>query len=840
MKLMNDTARSDAEEAMASVSASASKSDSIALAASEARFRALAQIKAVVVWRADPHGAVTEAPGWEAFCGQPERSCRGSGWLDVVHPDDKMGVTSIWRARIEDRQPFSGDYRVNCHGQHYRWVRAQSVPVMHDDQVVLEWVGTITDINDKVMSEQALARSEERYRLAVRATSDAVWDLDVAKNQIEWGEAVLSLFGYSQQEASQSRRWWAGRIHPSERPRVLASFGRFLKSKREHWSAQYRFRRKDGSYAFVLDRGYLLRDQSGCATRMVGAIQDVTARQEAQAILSASEERLRLALRAGRMVAWEQNLETGYIARSDNANELFGISSGTVGDFLVGTAPEDRAKVEGVLEHAAHEGFASAEVRYRGPNDKQMWVAIRAERSSQDKLTGITFDISERKNWEEKLWRLANHDSLTGLPNRRRFNILLDEALAETRVSGDSIALCLVDLDEFKDVNDAFGHDGGDLLLKEVAQRLAAEGGLVARIGGDEFVVLMTGIARDGAQQLGNRLVECLRIPFDYEGRTLATRASVGVALHPDHHSDESALMKNSDIALYQAKREGRSRAVVYSHEARQCTEKRIRINEEVRAGLSADEFLPYFQPKISLAAKDVVGFEVLTRWRHPLHGLVSPGYFGAAFENAELAVAMGGKLLRSVAIHLRNWLDAGLGYGRTAINLSSAEFAVPELAEQVLEVLHEFQIPPSLLEVEVTETVFLGANMERAFEILKTLHENDVRIALDDFGTGFASLSHLKNFPVDHIKIDQSFVRDLVDDPDDAAIVAAVVALGRSLGMEVTAEGIEKREQEDRLCQLGCHYGQGFLYSRPMDAALVPRFLRTWPEHVDAPLLTG
>jgi EAL domain-containing protein (putative c-di-GMP-specific phosphodiesterase class I) len=285
-------------------------------------------------------------------------------------------------------------------------------------------------------------------------------------------------------------------------------------------------------------------------------------------------------------------------------------------------------------------------------------------------------------------------------------------------------------------------------------------------------------------------------------------------------------LFKDADIALYRAKAQGRNCAVVYTSELRTAVEQRLSLGHDVREALSSGDIIPFYQPKVCLSTGRIIGFEALARWQHPSKGILTPASFGAVFEEPEPAMELGRHLMASVASDIRLWLDAGLDPGRVAVNLSAAEFTQPDLTDFILRLLTEKDIPTKNFEVEITETVLLGRRSKVAATTLEQLHRKGVLIALDDFGTGYASLTHLKQFPVDHVKIDQSFVTNLERDAGDEAIVAAVVGLGRSLNLQVTAEGVETDGQAQRLRALGCHNAQGYLYARPMNAAQIPQLL--------------
>ncbi|MBS7540301.1 putative bifunctional diguanylate cyclase/phosphodiesterase [Ancylobacter lacus] len=544
--------------------------------------------------------------------------------------------------------------------------------------------------------------------------------------------------------------------------------------------------------------------------------------------------------RLARVGGWEMDLSTDRITWSDGVYRIYGLAPGTplTHELVLSHFPKDaRLQLEERLQVATETGaafeMALPFITVRGEN-RIVRVAcnVEAERGEHKRFFGILQDITEQREFERRMWHIANHDALTDLPNRGLLRERLDYALRRARRAASHVCLMLIDLDNFKDVNDTLGHDAGDALLIEAARRLSASVGAtdaVARLGGDEFVVLLDGVKdAAAAMAVAERILGELRRPFTFRRTLLNCRGSMGLALAPDHGSDPSELLRNADIALYRAKARGRDVVVGYDAAMREATENRIQLAGCVRAALENGEFVPYYQPEVSLETGEIIGFEALLRWRHPRKGLLGPSHFGQAFEDTDLAIALGERVLALALCDIRDWLTDGLAFGRISINVSSAEFSRGEYGARVLAALAAAEVSPDRLMLEVTESVFLGQGIERVRSSLQMLHAAGVLIALDDFGTGYASLTHLKQFPVDIIKIDRSFVSDLERDADDAAIVRAVINLGHSLGIRTVAEGVETSSQAAYLRQHGCDIAQGYLYARALPAARVPWLLQT------------
>ncbi|RSU53815.1 putative bifunctional diguanylate cyclase/phosphodiesterase [Sphingobium yanoikuyae] len=439
-------------------------------------------------------------------------------------------------------------------------------------------------------------------------------------------------------------------------------------------------------------------------------------------------------------------------------------------------------------------------------------------------------DITDRKQAERHLAHLAMTDALTGLANRSHFMASLMQAAQSTERSGGQMAVVLIDVDEFKRINDSAGHDAGDALLCAVAERLrdsVRPADMIARMGGDEFAVILTrlrGLA--DLDTILSRMIARLHMPLRHGGRDIDCRVSMGVALYPDHAGDMIDLMKHADIALYEAKNSGRGRACLFEPGLLESWQTEARMLERARDALAHAQPVPWYQPKVDLQDGRVIGFEALLRCVRPDGTLMMPDQILAAFEHPELGRKITERMIDQVLADCRAWISAGIDFGHVAVNVPGVELHDRAFPDRLLARLAHADVEPRRIELEVTESVFLGRNVDVVERNLQRLSQAGMAIALDDFGTGYASLSHLKQFPIDVIKIDKGFVRDLETDPDDAAIVRTVLNLAYSLGVKTVAEGVETIEQLEYLRSGGCHYGQGYYWSAAVPASQLPSFL--------------
>ncbi len=464
------------------------------------------------------------------------------------------------------------------------------------------------------------------------------------------------------------------------------------------------------------------------------------------------------------------------------------------------------------------------------------WVNISAVPSHSavdtSHYVAVFTEITELKLSEERLNFLAHHDPLTGLPNRLLFHDRLEQAILQVQRNKCMIGIMFLDLDRFKIINDTLGHLVGDELLVAVAERLrrcAREIDTIARLGGDEFAVIITQIAQEeDVGQVAQKIIQTLSSVYSVGGYEVFITASIGITLYPGIDNDRDKLLENADVAMYQAKQYGRNNYQFYSTDMNAVAFERLMLETDLRRALERHEFVLYYQPQIDMQSGKVLGVEALMRWQHPELGLVSPLEFIPLLEETGLILPVGEWVIRTACRQTRDWLDAGFPPLTMAVNLSARQFRQPDLTEMIEQILHEFDIPPALLELELTESVMMD-NMKRTVEILEKLKHLGIKIAIDDFGTGVSSLGYLKHFPIDTLKLSYDFVLNLPMDSADASIASAVISLARNMQLSSVAEGVENQEQMDFLRHQDCERIQGFLFSRPIPPDQMTTLLTNW-----------
>jgi diguanylate cyclase (GGDEF)-like protein/PAS domain S-box-containing protein len=677
---------------------------------------------------------------------------------------------------------------------------------------------------ERERAEQDLRASEERYRRLLETTNVVPWTSDPSEQRFTYiGPQIEKLLGFSCQQWLE-RGFWRSRLHPDDLEPTLEACVVGLESGEDH-VLKYRFLAADGRVAWLRELVNVVTGQDGDKT-LQGFLTDITEEKRA-------EEQLKL---AGHVFesSGEAIMITDAQWRILSVNPAYSAITGYALDDVRGRTPEeitpDLRSLEGeraIWDEVERSGFWQGELwdRRRNGETYPKWVTVSAVRGEQGQVVNfikIFSDISERKEREERVRHLAHHDFLTDLPNRVLLADRIARAISMAHRTASQVAILFLDLDRFKNVNDSLGHSIGDKLLQEVARRLRAcirASDTVSRLGGDEFVLLVPEVTDAGSVAvLAQKVLDSVARPYTIEGHELISSPSIGITVFPTDGEDVETLLRNADAAMYHAKDSGRNNYQFFTPDMNIRATERLSMERSLRRALERGELRLHYQPQYEVASGRIVGMEALIRWEHPEHGLVSPARFMPFAEESGLILPIGEWVLQEACRQNRAWQDAGLKAVRVAVNISALQFRQPGFADTVRAALERSGLPARYLELEVTESVIMH-DAERVTASLEALKQMGLELAIDDFGTGYSSLSYLKRFPIDRLKIDQSFVRDITSDRDDAAITSAIIALTRNLGLKTIAEGVETREQLEFLRTQGCNEVQGYLLSRPVEA---------------------
>ena len=706
------------------------------------------------------------------------------------------------------------------------------------NSMLIELNGTLKE--KLLVKTDELDHLKDRLELAFSGTNDGIWDLNLLDNSIYYSVRWKEMLGYRDDEIENVPEARYERVHPDDIDQVWQDIYDNINRKTELYENEHRMQHKDGRWIWILDRGKTEYDASGKPIRMIGTHTDITEKKEIETRLRESEKNLLLAQEIAHLGNWAWNFETDILEWSDETFRIFGEEPQsfvpTYDKFLEYIPKEDRqnvieavaetlkddTKVYDIIHQITHQDGTRKFVHEQG--------TLRYDVNKRPvKMMGTILDVTKHTLIEQRLeeqkralHHQANHDALTGLPNRILFNDRLFHAIERARRSLNKLAVFFIDLDQFKQINDSLGHDIGDEVLRRVSiifKNSLRKQDTLARMGGDEFMVILEDVKdTEDVSLVAQKMLDNLHEPLIIKGNPFFISCSIGISLYPNDGGVMKTLIQNADAAMYKSKEMGRNIYQYYTVEMTERAYERVLMEANLRNAIKNEEFMVFYQPQFNALNGRIVGLEALVRWNHPELGVISPARFLPLAQETDMILEIDQWVMKKAIKQMSRWHHKGYFPGRITLNVSMKTLYKSDVVANLEKVIERHGCIAGNIELEITEDHMMK-DPEKSIAVLQRINEMGVRLAIDDFGTGYSSLAYLKRLPLDKLKIDQAFIRDLPYDDDDVAITRSIIALANSLKLDVIAEGVEKEEQKEFLVNNGCHIIQGYLYARPMPA---------------------
>jgi diguanylate cyclase (GGDEF)-like protein/PAS domain S-box-containing protein len=719
------------------------------------------------------------------------------------------------------------EYEIITKDRLRKYLETSITPIKDASGRIVAFRGIVRDRTQHKQGEEALRQSEEKYRTILENIEEGYFEVDLAGNFTFFNHSTCSLLGYSKEEMMGMNYL---RYTDKDDVKILfETFNTVYKTGVPANEFDWPIIRKDGTKKYVEASISLKKDSAGKPVAFQGFTRDVTARIQAEEALRQSEEKYRSILQNIQEAYFEVDLAGNFTFFNDSLCRITGCSK----EELAGANYKqfsDKDNSNNVFHTFNNiyktgdpvEGFDWLIIRKDGTKRYiESSVSLRKDSSDQPVgFKGVIRDITERKRIEQELSYMATHDALTGLPNRLMFIQLLNQAILSAKRHKRQLAVFFIDLDRFKTINDSLGHEAGDLLLQEIAKRFRKslrDVDVVGRLGGDEFIILIEDFNNlNQVRNVAHKILATAIKPMVLMGEECRVTASIGISIFPEDGRDEQSLMKNADVAMYYAKEEGKNNFQFYSENIHTTANERLLIETNLRVALERREFSLNYQARLDFKTDEITGVEALLRWDNPLLGSVTPTQFIPVAEETGLIVPIGRWVLKTACAQNVAWQRQGLPAVCMAVNLSLRQLTDDNFLEDIRVTLKETGMSPNLLELEITESMVMH-NPSRLIALLTKIKEMGIRLAIDDFGTGYSSLAQIKHFPIDTLKVDRSFIRNLPQDSEDKAITEAIITMGKTLSLTVVAEGVETIEQQEFLREHVCDEMQGFYFSKPV-----------------------
>ena len=830
-----------------------------------------------LVWLKDPDGVYLACNSrFEAFFGATEAEVIGKTDYDFVDGE----IAGLFREHdkkvmLEGTPSVNEEWITFARDGHRELLETTKTSMRDGNGELVGVLGIGRNITDRRESETKLRQSEERFSLAMRGANDGLWDWDIETDKVYYSPRWKSMLGYGENELDHSLDTWKCLVHPHDKDIVLKQAWDCIAGLSDSFEVEMRMRHRNGHDVFVLSRGFCVNSETdGKPIRLIGTHVDITERKRAEALNNKNAEILEMIATGKPASAIYNEIAVMYEGRHPGmrcsmlelhgnrlmhggapslpkayCDAIHGLENGPqVGSCGASTYTGKRVLVENIetdanwvmIKHVAlphgmrccwSEPIKNSSGKVLGafgmyydytalPNEEEL-----NDLKSGARLAGI---VMERDQAHKRIRELAYNDELTGLASRAHFYQNLEELIKSSDRNNRRFGLLYIDLDDFKGVNDSLGHDVGDLLLKEIAGRLAKvhrEIDFLARLSGDEFCILINDVDDDyAAAHLAQRCLSVVSQPIELSARKITPSCSIGIAHYPGDGEDVSTLLKAADTSLYAAKEHGKNQYAFYKPELTDKAEHRFKVEQFLREAIEKQELSVVYQPQVNLETGEIIGVEALSRWFHPTLGQIPPSEFIATAERVGMIKPLTEWVLTTACRQAVSWKQAGVPALRVAVNISPMHFLDKDFLSLIKRVVDETDIDPSELELEVTESIV--QTEKQNLSIFKDLKDLGVLLAIDDFGTGYSSFASLKHLTVDNLKIDKYFINDMLEDRETKLLISSMIELGRNLEYRIVAEGVETSQQLSMLQKLGCETAQGYLFSKPADADEITKLL--------------
>lgn len=803
---------------------------------------------AVIKWN-NQGKIICWSPQAEKIFGWTEAEVLGKNWRDwqFVYELDQEQVTQIESDLSASRTPynFSSNRNYTKDGRiiYCEWYNS----ILKDDQgQIISILSLVLDVSDRQEAETALQASQERLQLALNASGTSIWEFDFATGKLTHDRLWIEKLGYQIGEIEFDREWWRSQIEPDSLEKLNKLFKKYLKNPQGYFICEYQIKTKSGQWLWIEVRGKVIAyDQENKPLKMLGVNQDISERKKIEEEIRERERQLTTLISnlPGVVYRCRNDEDWTMIFVSESIEELTGYRASDFLEHLTITYtqiihPEDRIMIRQSTQKAIlnRQPF---DIVYRiiTATGEEKWVfergrGIFSQTGELEFLEGFIMDITERKQAEEQLKHDAIHDYLTGLPNRILLTDRIEQAIKRYQENNKYLfAILFIDLDRFKVVNDSLGHLMGDELLKLIANTLVdfvSPVNTIARFGGDEFVILLENLNTwKDATAIAEEISEQLKRSFSLNEQEIFTSVSIGITFPSSENLNPVEMLRNADLAMYRAKEYGRSGYAIFDPIMDEQATRILELETSLRWAIERQELAIHYQPIVDLKSRKLWGFEALIRWNHPDKGLVPPSEFIPLAEETGLIISLGEWILLETCHQIKTWLGKYPQQKiRVSVNLSSRQLRQSNLIETIDSILQATGLDGSYLKLELTESMLMH-NRTEAIKLLSQIRQRKIQVSIDDFGTGYSSLSYLHYLPIDTLKIDRSFVARMSEMGENFEIVEAIVTLAHHLEMDVVAEGVETELHLEQLKALGCEYGQGYYFAKPVDSEKAEDWLK-------------